>query len=29
MLREIVKRSDGEYIGYHLWDQYDPETRRK
>ena len=28
-LREIVKRSDGEYVGYHLWDQYDPETRRK
>ena len=27
-LREIVKRSDGEYVGYHLWDQYDPETRR-
>ena len=28
-LREIVERSDGEYIGYHLWDEYDPATRRK
>lgn len=27
-LKDVVTRSDGEYSGYHMWDEYDPATRR-
>ena len=28
-LNEVVARSNGEYSGYHLWDDYDPATRKR